>query len=109
MLVKKERKTSRGWLLLIVMFISFGFIEYIEAEKKYPVYQTDPQWGNKIDNMEAAKSLLIGSDFPMRIWKPIVDSLIAFQEEIRKQVIPQLPKQQPIKKDTIKIIEKPPR
>lgn len=102
MLVKKERKTSRGWLLLIVMFISFGFIEYIEAEKKYPVYLTDPQWGRKINEMEYIGRVIENSDIPSREVKFIKDSILTkFINEIRNQVIPQLPKQQPLKKDTI--------
>lgn len=102
MLVKKERKTSRGWLLLIVMFISFGFIEYIEAEKKYPVYLTDPQWGIKINEMEYIGRVIENSDIPSREVKFIKDSILTkFINEIRNQVVPQLPKPQPIKKDTI--------
>jgi len=106
MIVKKQKRKNRGWLLLVGAFVLLGFIEYVEADKKYGVYLTDPQWGIRIEQIEAAKAYLSSSDFPPRLILPLIDSLTSFQNEIRKQVIPQLPKTRPQpqplpKKDTI--------
>jgi hypothetical protein len=100
-MLQKQKRKGNGWILLIGVFVLFGFIEYVELEKKYQVSLTNPQWGRAINHIENAKTYLINSDMPARDVKAITDSLSTFQDEIRKQVIPQLPKQQPIKKDTI--------
>jgi len=101
MIVKKQKRKNRGWLLLVGAFVLLGFIEYVEAEKKYPVYFTDPEWGRKINELEFIKGVLDNSDVPSRDVKFIKDSILTkFQNQIRQQVVPQLPKQQP-KKDTI--------
>ena len=74
---------------VIALFV-IGIIISFTPEKEYSVKYTIPQWESKLQLVGQAVNAIKNSDLPTKYSLPLMDSLLAFQNEIKNQIVPQL-------------------